>query len=85
MSSSTPRHRRRVPGSAYTAGHAFATPLLRAPRAESVIPARAAARPAPPAELRFTRTGRPTTHLGPYESRYDIALGYGLERSILLP
>jgi hypothetical protein len=31
------------------------------------------------------RDDRDSVHLGPYESCYDVALGYGFERSIVRP
>ena len=31
------------------------------------------------------RKGRSELHLGPYESSYDVTLGYGFERSIVTP
>lgn len=34
---------------------------------------------------RDTRTAEPVSGPGPYESSYDIALGYGHDRSIVLP
>ena len=42
--------------------------------------------PAPAAKVREpARESRDAMHLGPYESSYEIALGYGFERAIVTP
>jgi hypothetical protein len=41
---------------------------------------------APPPKVREpARDSGSTLHLGPYESSYDVALGYGFERAIVTP
>jgi hypothetical protein len=89
MSSSTSRPRRRLHRPGCNAGYVpvntpSATPRTGRPRksvaATPAIEIRTAAGAPPPAV-----DGRPFDGLGPYESRYEIARGYGMERSILLP
>jgi hypothetical protein len=89
MSSSTSRPRRRVHRPGHTTGYAFVNPPSGTPHtgrprvsvaATPAIEIRAAAGAPPPAV-----DGRPFAGLGPYESRYEIARGYAMERSILLP
>jgi hypothetical protein len=88
MSSSPSRPRRHVYRLGHTTGYApvnspSGTPRSGRPRvsvaATPALEIRTAG--APPA----APDGRPFDGLGPYESRYEIARGYGMERSILLP
>jgi hypothetical protein len=89
MSSSTSRPSRRVYRPGHTTGYApvnspSGTSSSGRPRvsmaATPAIEIRTAAGASPP-----PLDGRPFAGLGPYESRYEIARGYGMERSILLP